>query len=90
MVRSHDNEWVWSGHVTLVGVVGSHDHNGCGQVHHMIVGTHITSGWDRLASSPGHSQILSREKFSRRDIGCEIKSGSGLGTRLRIDYNVAR
>ena len=31
-----------------------------------------------LASSPGHSQILSRSH------GCEIKSGSGLGTRLRL------
>ena len=28
-----------------------------------------------VASSPGHSQILSLH-------GCEIKSGSGLGTRL--------
>ena len=69
-------------------MVRSCDIGGCGQVHHMIVGTHITSGWDKLASSPGHSQILSREKFSCRDIGCEIKSGSGLGTRLGIDYNV--
>ena len=35
-----------------------------------------------LALSPGHSQILSRshgEKYS-----CEIKSGSGLGTRLGL------
>ena len=31
-----------------------------------------------IASSPGHSQILSRSH------GCEIKSGSGLGTRLVI------
>ena len=31
-----------------------------------------------LASSPGHSQILSRSH------GCEIKSGNGLGTRLRL------
>ena len=31
---------------------------------------------DNLASSPGHSQILSRS--------CGIKSGSGLGTRLVI------
>ena len=29
-----------------------------------------------VASSPGHSQILSRSR------GCEIKSGSGLGKRL--------
>ena len=33
---------------------------------------------DILALSPGHSQILSRSH------GCEIKSGSGLGTRLLI------
>ena len=32
--------------------------------------------WHTVASSPGHSQILSRSH------GCEIKSGSGLGTRL--------
>ena len=33
-----------------------------------------------LASSPGHSQILSRSPIFLH--GCEIKSGSGLGTRL--------
>ena len=33
-----------------------------------------------LASSPGHSQILSRSRGEKS--GCEIKSGSGLGTRL--------
>ena len=35
--------------------------------------------WVCLASSPGHSQILSRSNFLH---GCEIKSGSGLGTRV--------
>ena len=36
-----------------------------------------------VASSPGHSQILSRScgEFLH---GCEIKSGSGLGTRLQF------
>ena len=34
-----------------------------------------------LASSPGHSQILSRSYY-----GCEIKSGSGMGMRLAIGY----
>ena len=37
-----------------------------------------------LASSPGHSQILSRShgEISGEGCSCEIKSGSGLGTRL--------
>ena len=34
-----------------------------------------------LVSSPGHSQILSRSCFLH---SCEIKSGSGLGTRLLV------
>ena len=33
-----------------------------------------------IASSPGHSQILSCSRGEKS--GCEIKSGSGLGTRL--------
>lgn len=46
MVRLHNNEWVWSCHVTLVGVVShmaivgavrSHDNDGCGWVHHMTM-----------------------------------------------------
>ena len=37
-----------------------------------------------LASSPGHSQILSCSRGEKSVFlhGCEIKSGSGLGTRL--------
>ena len=47
-----------------------------------------------IASSPGHSQILSRSRGEKSGVasspghsqtflhGCEIKSGSGLGTRL--------
>ena len=42
--------------------------------------------WDqtfRLASFPGHSQILSHSYFLH---SCEIKSGSGLGTRLHFGH----
>ena len=37
-----------------------------------------------VASSPGHSQILSRSRGEKSIFlhACEIKSGSGLGTRL--------
>ena len=41
------------------------------------------SAGSRLASFPGHSQILSRTRFFFH--GCKIKSGSGLGTRLALD-----
>ena len=38
-----------------------------------------------LALSPGHSQILSHS--CGENSGCEIKSGSGLGTRLVMGIN---
>ena len=39
---------------------------------------------DRIASSPGPTQILSRSRREKSIFlhGCEIKSGWGLGTRL--------
>ena len=38
-----------------------------------------------IASSPGHSQILSRSHGEKSGFhSCEIKSGSGLGTRLAL------
>ena len=40
----------------------------------------MEAGGKGLAASPGHSQILSRSHGEK--LGCEIKSGSGLGTRL--------
>ena len=41
-----------------------------------------------VAPSPGHSQILSRSRREKSVLlhGCEIKSGSGLGTRLAAQY----
>ena len=45
---------------------------------HQVSAVAVT--WRLLASSPGHSQILS---YTRAFLhGCEIKSGSGLGMRL--------
>ena len=65
----------------------SHQSNRCGRLYSPSpVDTY--TGTSALASSPGHSQILShshREKSEEKSIflhGCKIKSGSGLGTRL--------
>ena len=45
---------------------------------------HFVSRMRGIASSPGHSQILSRSRGEIFLHGCEIKSGSGLGTRLCV------
>ena len=41
-----------------------------------------------LVSSPGHSQILSQSRVEKSQFlhGCEIKSGSELGTRLQAEW----
>ena len=42
---------------------------------------------ESTSSSPGHAHILSRSHGENWSLhGCEIKSGSGLGTRLWINY----
>ena len=47
-----------------------------------ITGTHTGKWAWGLASFPGHSQILSHSRRENFLHGCEIKSGSGLGTML--------